>query len=283
MSMSDNLGVYGSLSGTVPVAAGPEVVLPFQDPYAGGIGVGHPLGASPLPAANANASVGPSGAGDGGEASSSSSGSGWRSIFNISTYKPYFDVDTVDVLERIQETLIPNRSTFLEKTGARPDIYGPFWICTTLIFLASALGNIANYLSSSKHTDWHLDINKVSRSTTLLYGYVGLVPLLLFGVLKYYGMTSGLVQLWCMYGYSLFIYIPCMFVTVIPFEFLRWLAVAASCFLSTWFLATNIRAHVEPTSERWFTVVVSAMGLHVLLAIVIKISFFSGWGKSGKD
>ncbi|GBG67882.1 hypothetical protein CBR_g1001 [Chara braunii] len=230
MSLGDNLGPYGPVSGSVPVAAGPEVALQFQ-------------GDKP------------------------------PSIFSIAYYRPYFDVDTSDVLERILETFIPFRSTFNEKTSAQPDMYGPFWICTTLIFLSSALGNIANYLSSEEKT-WHLDISNVSRSTGIFYGYVGVVPLVLFAVLKYFGMSSGLVQLWCMYGYSLFIYIPCTFISVVPKELVRWIALGTSAAFSTWFLATNMRAHVKQTSERWVLIVLAAMCLHTALAFLLKLFFF---------
>jgi len=35
---------------------------------------------------------------------------------------------------------------FLEVTKDKPDLYGPFWIFTTLIFLLTAAGNFAGEL-----------------------------------------------------------------------------------------------------------------------------------------
>jgi hypothetical protein len=89
--------------------------------------------------------------------------------------------------------------------------YGPFWICSTLVFLTAALGNLADYLAhktSDGSSAWHYDINTVTWSAGLFYGYVGIVPLALYFLLKYLGVISGLVQLWCLYGYSLFVFIP---------------------------------------------------------------------------
>jgi hypothetical protein len=47
---------------------------------------------------------------------------GWLQTFAIATYKPYFDVDTSDVLERIIDSLFPFRGTFNEKTSTNPDL-----------------------------------------------------------------------------------------------------------------------------------------------------------------
>lgn len=89
--------------------------------------------------------------------------------------------------------------------------YGPFWICTTLIFVAAAIGAFVTYLEHRWHKkDWSYDINLVTWSFGLFYGYVLLVPLGLYLILKYFSAPSGLVQLWCLYGYSLFVFIPAM-------------------------------------------------------------------------
>ena len=49
-------------------------------------------------------------------------GSGWFRTFTIAAYKPYFDVDTSDVLDRLKESLFPFRGTFTEKTATNPDL-----------------------------------------------------------------------------------------------------------------------------------------------------------------
>lgn len=81
-----------------------------------------------------------------------------------------------------------------------------------MVFVTAALGNFAAYLSSHKSEggkdSWHYDVNKVSWAAFIFYGYVGVIPLGLYFLLKYLGVVSGLVQLWCLYGYSLFVFIP---------------------------------------------------------------------------
>ncbi|WOL15374.1 hypothetical protein Cni_G24155 [Canna indica] len=47
---------------------------------------------------------------------------GWMHAFTVGAYKPYFDVDTSDVLERIRDSLFSFRGTFTEKTSDNPDL-----------------------------------------------------------------------------------------------------------------------------------------------------------------
>jgi len=75
------------------------------------------------------------------------------------------------------------------------------------VFVTAALGNFAAYLSTNA-ASWHYDVNKVSWAAFIFYGYVAVIPLGLYFLLKYLGVVSGLVQLWCLYGYSLFVFIP---------------------------------------------------------------------------
>jgi hypothetical protein len=60
--------------------------------------------------------------GQGGQGGGADTPQGWQSYFNVITYRPYFNVDTVDVLERIKDSLFPYKSDFVEKTSHNPDM-----------------------------------------------------------------------------------------------------------------------------------------------------------------
>ncbi|XP_020099141.1 protein YIPF1 homolog isoform X2 [Ananas comosus] len=153
--------------------------------------------------------------GQGSASGEDSQQNGWYRMFTVAAYKPYFDVDTADVLERIRDSLFPFKGSFNEKTSDNPDLYGPFWICTTLIFVAAAIGTFVTYVAHKlQKKEWNYDINLVTWSAGLFYGYVTFVPLALYVILKYFSAPSGLVQLWCLYGYSLFIFIPASIILV---------------------------------------------------------------------
>lgn len=61
-------------------------------------------------------------------------------------YQPLFDVDTIQVLNRVKGSLLPRpRGAFFDLISANPDLWGPFWISTTLIFAMAITGNLASY------------------------------------------------------------------------------------------------------------------------------------------
>ncbi|KAE8653370.1 hypothetical protein Csa_007360 [Cucumis sativus] len=203
-------------------------------------------------------------------------GGGWLRTFAVSSYKQYFDVDTSDVLERIKDSLFPFRGTFNERTADTPDLYGPFWICTTLIFVAASIGTFVTYVAHKLHNkDWNYDINLVTWSAGLFYGYVTIVPLGLYVILKYFSVPSGLVQLLCLYGYSLFVFIPALCLSVVPLESFRWVIAGVAGFMSATFVALNLRAHIKSAGERWFLIVASIFLLQLALAVILKLYLFT--------
>lgn len=70
------------------------------------------------------------------------------SFLTLEYYQQFFNVDTLMVLERIANSMIPKRAptNYLKSIiGQNPDLYGPFWITTTLvIFYATILKHFFN-------------------------------------------------------------------------------------------------------------------------------------------
>ncbi|XP_020213591.1 protein YIPF1 homolog [Cajanus cajan] len=211
-----------------------------------------------------------------GSGSDESQQGGWLRTFTIAAYKPYFDVDTSDVVERIRDSLFPFRGSFNEKTATNPDLYGPFWICTTLIFVAASIGTFVTYIAHKlKSKEWDYDINLVTWSAGLFYGYVTIVPLCLYVILKYFSAPAGLVQLFCLYGYSLFVFIPALCMSIVPLEIFRWVIAGVAGFMSATFVALNLRAHIKSAGERWFLIVAGIFLLQLALAVVLKVYLFT--------
>lgn len=89
--------------------------------------------------------------------------------------------------------------------------YGPVWISTTLVFMLAALGNCGTYLMNRKSvpdTAWVFDVNYVNWAASVVYGYALLVPVAFYFLLQYFGCSASLTRFWCLWGYSLFIFIP---------------------------------------------------------------------------
>ena len=121
----------------------------------------------------------------------------------------------------------PAKNTVTHFIRPSPDLYGPFWVCVTLIFCIATMGNIADYLhSDGEGQHWRYDFRKVSISATSIFSYVLLLPLLLWLFLwwrKSQGeqLSIGLIEIVCLYGYSLAIYIPISVIWTIPFAWIQ--------------------------------------------------------------
>ena len=112
-----------------------------EDMNSGAIGAGHDadtdklLGTGGVPAPTGAVSTAGAKAG------------GLCSCLTIEYYKPWFDVDTVDVTSRIKATVLFNAPPpFLELIGGKPDLYGPFWTTTTLIFVLAVSSNMSAWM-----------------------------------------------------------------------------------------------------------------------------------------
>jgi hypothetical protein len=140
------------------------------------------------------------------------------SFYQLAYYQGYFDVTTPQILDRLMRAYFPFRGKFYrddDGTGSgraeQADLYGPFWICTTLIFLLAAAGNFANYIQfindptqgpgsgsgSSESTDsegnvvssgvWTYDFRKVTIGASVFYAWISVVPLALYCFFKHTG------------------------------------------------------------------------------------------------
>ncbi|XP_010532964.1 PREDICTED: protein YIPF1 homolog [Tarenaya hassleriana] len=199
----------------------------------------------------------------------------WNGVFSVSSYVQYFNVDTDVVLNRLMSSFYPTSGDFFSKIDANPDLYGLVWISTTLVFVLASLGNCATYLMN-KRTDstvpWTFDVNYVNLAASSIYGYVIIVPLAFYFALHYMGSKSDLLRFWCLWGYSLFIFIPTSFPLLIPVEFLRWVITLLAGSASSCFVSLNLRSYLEGNDLT--VVMAAAFALQMAISIFIKVWFF---------
>eukprot|EP00193_Tetraselmis_chui_P009802 CAMPEP_0177755116 /NCGR_PEP_ID=MMETSP0491_2-20121128/2392_1 /TAXON_ID=63592 /ORGANISM="Tetraselmis chuii, Strain PLY429" /LENGTH=350 /DNA_ID=CAMNT_0019270587 /DNA_START=362 /DNA_END=1414 /DNA_ORIENTATION=+ len=203
-------------------------------------------------------------------------------FWNPRRYQRYFDVDTNEVLKRMRNSLKgPLMPRFLDDIRSNPDLYGPFWVATTVIFITAVTGNLAYYLalgssaSEDKSMDWVYDIDKVSLSALLFYGYVGLIGGGLWAILAYYKSMLSLAHVWCTYGYALTIFLPVAPLCTINVEWLRWLLVLGATLMSGLFLLINFQADVrEAAGAKGFMMLAVMGGIHLALGLSLKLFFF---------
>ena len=208
---------------------------------------------------------------------------GW--IFSASYYQQYFDVDTEDVVTRITQAVTnPAAGNFSATLDGNPDLYGPYWICATLIFLDAMGGNYALYLSKARSgadEDWSFDVKKISISCAMFYGYVVFVPVAAYFTLRCFGgVNTSLAGLICTYGYSLSVYVPVSLLCITPLEWMRWVFFLLGVATSTVFLFFNLKPLADTSAKGVaFTTPFTgcAVGTHALFGALLKLFFFQSF------
>ncbi len=134
--------------------------------------------------------------------------------------------------ERIAATVLPNKD-FFSLIAVNPDLYGPFWVPTTLIFVLFAVTTISESLQSVwGNTSYVYDLTALSWAISTVYAFVVFIPLILWGICAFYKVPLKLLELMNIYGYGLAIWIPVSFLCIINVEILKWVLVSVA-FAST--------------------------------------------------
>ena len=153
---------------------------------------------------------------------------------------PYFDVDLSDVVSRIKGALIPFNKSFYESAKDNPDIYGPFWIFTTIIFLITVCANFSGYMNSPTGK-FQYNFNFLPYACLFIFGTGFGVPLAIFLVGRFIcKIDFGYVLNLCLYGYSFVILIPILLLCMIPSNALEFILLVYYTIHSGAFLVFNM-------------------------------------------
>lgn len=200
----------------------------------------------------------------------------------VSYYQPFFDIDSADVGVRLLRSVWPPMaSSFWENVGGKPDLYGPFWSCTTLIFVMAAASNFTSWLtfdSGMTGTEWMYDFSLLTFACSVVYGFwVGAASLVWFAM-RTLGVPHGLVQLLCLYGYSTVVFIPVAVVCSTVLVTLDWIAVAVGLLVSMSFVGVNTYPAIKAAnlgSNSGLVLLGGMAVLHTGFALMLKLYWFS--------
>jgi len=200
-------------------------------------------------------------------------------FWSVEYYQVYFEIETREVLRRCYSTLLPTSTNYFSTHLNPPDLYGPFWTLTTLIFtlfLSSSLAaSISAYLSSADQ-EYDYDFGLLSLAMGIVYAYGLGLPILLWLALRYMGVGEwSMVDAVAIWGYALFVWIPVSILCVIPVPLLRWVLVFLAFASSGYFLVRNIYpilASGESKSTRLLIIVIAIF--HAAIALIFKVLFF---------
>lgn len=202
------------------------------------------------------------------------------SFWQIEFYQKYFNITSSDVLHRILGSMIPrpNSNYLTEHIRPNPDLYGPFWICITLIFTIAISGNILNFFSHFGHAyTWQTDFHKVTTSAFTILFYWWTMPTCVYLLARWRQNKAGYsyLEMLCVYGYSLSIYIPISILWLVNISFLQWFFVMIAMVLSgTVLVLTFYPAFKEEKLSIYGPILGGIFLLHGLLAIGFMLYFF---------
>lgn len=124
-------------------------------------------------------------------------------------YARFFDVDTSQVVERCLKTLYPVGDFANDTLNNQPDLYGPFWISTTVIFAlyvcSSLAGSVVAYINNEEYV---YDFRLLSFALVVVYLYSFLCPVIVWAATKYYGCQPSLLEIVDYYGYAMTTWVP---------------------------------------------------------------------------
>lgn len=100
-------------------------------------------------------------------------------------YQSFFNVDTMQVLDRVKGSVMPQpgRNFIKYYLRSNPDLYGPFWICVTLVFSVAISGNLSTFLVERGNPTFHYrpQFHRVTIAAVVIFMYAWLVPIGLWG------------------------------------------------------------------------------------------------------
>jgi len=229
-------------------------------------------------------------------------------VLSVESYQVYFNVETKDVAERLFAVAkVHEAGSFFEQIGETPDLYGPFWICATLIFLIAATSNLSSYFAhGSEQEPWQHDFKILGFAASFVYGFSIAMPLVAWGAFRYLGISNGLtfVQLACLYGYSISTFLVACILCTVPSQGFQWFAVLFALAWSAHFLVKNLKpdfsgslaeqgggynppgleAQVqmldadEPAGhnrQKKLVLLGGLLGVHLIFAVILKLYFFN--------
>ena len=209
------------------------------------------------------------------KATTENTNSSWldRIVCNMTFLQSYFNIETDDIIKRVITSLIPCNKNFINLVEKNPDLYGPFWIYTTLIFLVASAGSLTKYIQGAQEDDYFQKF--IPLAMAVIYGIGFCLPLIVKALMQVFGSETSFVLVLCIYAYSFTVYAP-IFILCIPFEQLQWILLFYGVLSSTCFLLLNFWKELNKYVDNRKYFILAVIGIfQISLLFVCKFQFFA--------
>lgn len=235
------------------------------------------------------------------------------SLFSFGYYQQFFDVNTAQVLNRLTNAMCPvfppdylygrnwhiisetsDTAAYTQEEGSegpvvagvklslRPDLYGPFWICTSLWITIGVISNVMSRISYAREHEgnntetWMFDFVLVPVACATIYLYCFVFGSIVWGVMKWKFLPVTLTDTICLYGYSMFVFELIALLCVVPSTAFQWIIVLLGGAWSATYLIVNLWHMLKRNlSPQWFLGLVGTVAIgHLMLTLSLKLYFF---------
>ena len=194
-------------------------------------------------------------------------------VFNF--IRPYFKVTFNDIKFRLKSSFIPIKNDFMEIAEKTPDLYGPFWIYTTLIYVIAAGGALSYYFTNAVNNYFQLFVPVAG---SILYSFGFGFPLALWLCMKVFKLDMKYVSLVCLYGYSLTCFIPVLILCSSGFGWIQWILLTYGIANSTVFIIINLWNLINSLEDKKKYIFIGIVcGGQFILFLILKLYFFGSF------
>jgi hypothetical protein len=194
----------------------------------------------------------------------------------FSFIRPYFKVTFNDIKTRVKMSFIPISNNFFVIADKTPDLYGPFWIYTTLIYVIAAGGALSYYFTNSANNYFQMFVPVAG---SILYSFGFGFPFALWICMKIFKIDMRYISLVCLYGYSLCCLIPVLILCSTGFGWIQWIFLTYGIANSTAFVLINLwnlLSSLDNNRNKYTFLGIFICG-QIILFMILKLYFFGSF------
>lgn len=191
----------------------------------------------------------------------------------------YFNVDKEEIFYKLVHSLIPFNKDFHYKIENKPDLYGPYWIVTSLILQIIILGNLSRYFESSQDKNkFTYRFDFIPIATCFIYGFSFGVPIILTFISRFIlKIEIKHIIFISIYGYSYMIFLIILPLCLIPYDLVKYIMFGYGLVSSSGFIILNLFLSLDGKAgiSKYFVLGIVVF-LQFILYFTVKMYFFGG-------
>lgn len=194
------------------------------------------------------------------------------SLFTVEYWKEYFDVTEEEIVGKVKACLNPTTTAFEQMIDVKIDLYGPFWISTSLVFAMIVIPKLWAVLFFQ---DISFDVSKIGFAFTLIYGGLAVFAFIFYGMSKFMGVPASLFKTAAIYGYGYSIFLVAALACVLHISFFKFLFAIGAGFHSGLFLIRNFKPILEQLDPSNRLICIVYFGVQQLfMTLMIYFNYF---------